>query len=283
MACSSPVCEIADDDRRQRVGALQPHHVAGIEFDIENIDAVAIRDQVAPVRALGRGERRGNDLEVDGAVGIGEDEQLVAAVGERILHAVLARRDQARRRLGIGEIDQPLLGGLVIAAGDHAEAAAGALMQMGEPAGILFLVDQHVVGLRRAEPVPPDLHRAMVVVELDIEEAVAVRAPDHAAVGLLDQIVAIGAGGPVAHADGKIFRALGVGAPGLQLVVRRMPRAAELEIFVVCGQRVAVENDMAHRRRRAACGRTVRAARPREICGNRQTVRPARARWNRLP
>ena len=49
---------------------------------------------------------------------------------------------------------------------------------------------------------------------------------------------------PVAHADREIFRTLGVGAPGLQFVVRRMPRAAELEIFVVRGQRVAVEHDL---------------------------------------
>ena len=72
----------------------------------------------------GEVERRGNDLEVDRVVGIGEDEQLIAAVGERILHAFLARRDQTRRRLGIGQIDQPLLRCLVIAAGDDAEAAA---------------------------------------------------------------------------------------------------------------------------------------------------------------
>ena len=129
-------------------------------------------DQVAPVGALGRGERRGDDLEVDRVVGIGEDEQLVAAVGERILHAFLARRDQARRRLGIGEIDQPLLRGLVVAAGDHAKAAGRTLMQMGEPAGILLFINQRVVGLLGAQPMPPDLHRAMVVVELDVEEAV---------------------------------------------------------------------------------------------------------------
>ena len=157
---------------------------------------VAMRDQVAPVGALGRGERRGDDLEVDGVVGIGENEQLVAAVGDRILHAVFARRDQARRRVGIGEIDQPLLGGFVVAAGDHAEAAAGAFMDMGEPAGILFLIDQDIVRLRRAEPVTPDLHRAVVVVELDVEEALAVGAPHHAAVGLLDEVVTVRAGCP---------------------------------------------------------------------------------------
>ena len=203
-----------------------------------------MRDQIAPVRALGCCQRRGHDLEVDRVIGVGEDEQLVAAVGDRILHAFLARRDQPRRRFGMRQIDQPLLGGLMVAAGDHAEAPAGAFMQMGEPAGILFLIDQRVIGLFGAEPMPPDLHRPVVVVELDVEEALGVRAPDHAAVGLLDQVVAVLAAGPVAHADRKIFRALGVGAPGLQRVVGRMPRAAELEIAVGGRQRVAVEHDL---------------------------------------
>ena len=163
--------EVADDDGGQRVGALQPHHMAGIKFDIDDVDAGAMRDQVAPVGALRRGQRRGDDLEVDRAVGIGEDEQFVAAVGDRILHAVLARRDQPRRRLRIGEIDQPLLRSFVVAAGDHAEAAAGAFMQMGEPAGILLLVNQDIVGLLGAEAMAPHLHRAMIVVELDVEES----------------------------------------------------------------------------------------------------------------
>ena len=117
-----------------------------------------------------------------------------------------------------------------------------ALMQMREPAGILLFIDQNVVGLLRAEPMAPDLHRAMVVVELDVEEALAVLAPDHAAVGLLDESSRSLPLVPVAHADREIFRAVGVGAPCLQPVVGRMPAAAELEI--VAGPRRA-------RRRRA--------------------------------
>src|SRR5664280_792539 len=50
------VAEIADDDGGERVGALQPHQVTGIEFDIYDIDALAMRDQVAPIGALGRVE-----------------------------------------------------------------------------------------------------------------------------------------------------------------------------------------------------------------------------------
>ncbi|OIQ72074.1 hypothetical protein GALL_463060 [mine drainage metagenome] len=74
--------KIPDDDGGQRIGAFQPHHVTGIKFEIENVDAFAARDQVAPVRPFRRFQLRGDDLEVDGAIGIGEDEQLVAAVGD---------------------------------------------------------------------------------------------------------------------------------------------------------------------------------------------------------
>ncbi|MET4602231.1 hypothetical protein ABIB90_001698 [Bradyrhizobium sp. JR4.1] len=52
-------------------------------------------------------------------------------------------------------------------------------------------------------------------------------------------------GRPVAHADGEIFRAFGVGAPGLPPVVVRVPAAAEFEICVVLGERIAVEHDVA--------------------------------------
>ena len=94
-----------------------------IEFDIDQVDALAMRDQVAPVGALRGSDRRGDDLEVDRAIGIGQNEQLLAAVGDRILHAGFARRHQPRFRLFIGKIDQPLFRGFVVAAGDDAETA----------------------------------------------------------------------------------------------------------------------------------------------------------------
>ena len=226
------------------MGALQPHQVAGVELDIHDIDALAVRDQVTPIGALRRGQRRRDDLEVDRVIGIGEDEQLIAAVGDRILHADFPRRDKACRRVGIGEIDQPLLGGFVVAAGDHAETSARTFVEMREPAGILLFIDQNIVRLRCTETMTPDLHRAMVVVEFDIEEALAVGAPHHRAVGLLDEIVTVGAIGPVAHADREIFRALNVGAPCLKPVIRRMPGAAEPEIFVVGRKLVAIEDNL---------------------------------------
>ena len=132
----------------------------------------------------------------------------------------------------------------MVAAGDHAKASAGAFMDMGEPAGILFLIDQDIVCLRRAQPMMPDLHRTMVVVELHIKERCRVRAPHHGAVGLLDQVVMILAIGPAAHPDREIFRSLDVGAPGHQPVIGRMPAAAELEVFMARSEFVAVEHDL---------------------------------------
>src|SRR5258708_24417389 len=102
-------------------------------------------------------------------------------------------------------------------------------MHMGEPAGIVFFINQNIVGLRCSQAMPPNLHRAVVVVELYVEEAFAVGCPHYRAVGLLDDVLKVSAGSPVAHANGKIFRALDVGTPGLEAVIRLLPRAAELE------------------------------------------------------
>ncbi len=115
---------------------------------------------------------------------------------------------------------------------------------MREPAGIFFLVNQDIVGLLCPQAMTPDLHRAVVVVEFYVKEAVGVLAPHHGAVGFLDYVVEVGLGRPVAHASGKIFRALEIGTPGLQPVIRRMPRAAELEIFMALRKLVAVEHDL---------------------------------------
>ena len=92
--------EVADHDRGERVGALQPHEMAGEEIDAQDVGAGPVRHQFAPLGAIRRGERRGDDLEIDGAAFVGEDEELFAAVGHAVAHALLARRDQPWRRVG---------------------------------------------------------------------------------------------------------------------------------------------------------------------------------------
>src|ERR1700694_3835017 len=106
-------------------------------------------------------------------------------------------------------------------------------MNMGKPAGILFLIDQSVVRLPCPQALPPTLLRAVVVIKPDIEEAFAVRTPHHGAVGFLDQVFTVCLVGPVAHPDREILRALDISAPGMKPVIRRMPGAAELEIIMI--------------------------------------------------
>ena len=122
------VGEVADHDRGQRILALQPHQMAGVERHADDVDAGPVRDQLAPVAAVGRRQRRHGDAEVDGAALVGQDEELVAAVVDAVAHAGLARRHQARHGVGVGEVDQPALGGLLVAGGDDAEAARRAFL-----------------------------------------------------------------------------------------------------------------------------------------------------------
>ncbi len=83
-----------------------------------------MRDQLAPVGAVRRGQRRDGDARKSMAPPwLVRMKQLVAAVVDAVAHAGLARRHQARRGIGVGEVDQPALGGLVVAGGDDAEAA----------------------------------------------------------------------------------------------------------------------------------------------------------------
>src|SRR3982074_1203180 len=116
-------------------------------------------------------------------------------------------------------------------------------MNMREPAGIVLFVNQDVVRLRRSQPVTPDLHRTMIFVELDVEEALRIRAPYHRAVGFLDQVVAVLSTLPIAQPDREIFRTLDVGAPGFQPMVGRMPGAAEPEVVVAGRGLIASAHD----------------------------------------
>ena len=125
-----------------------------------------------------------------------------------------------------------------------AEAAARAFLDAREPAAVLFLVDEDVVALRRAQPMAVDLQRPVVLVEADIEEERRIAAPHDVAAGLLDDVGQVLAGLPASHADGEILRAAQVGAPGFEAMVRRMLRLAEIEILRRLGQRVAVEDDL---------------------------------------
>ncbi len=162
--------------------------MTGVEFDVEDIDSRLMGDQLAPVRAGRRCQGRGGDAEVDGAAFVGENEKFIAAVGDAVADALLSRLDKARFGIRMGKIDEALFGRIMIAARDDTEAAAGAFLDACEPALVLLLVDEDIVGLGRAQAVTEDLQWPMIVVDPDIEEERRVRTPDDAAAGLRQDI-----------------------------------------------------------------------------------------------
>ena len=76
-------------------------------------------DELRPVLATRVGNRRGHDLEVLGAVRVGQHEEDVAAFLQIVLQARLARRDQLGRGGGLLRVKEAVLGGLVVVDGDH--------------------------------------------------------------------------------------------------------------------------------------------------------------------
>ena len=95
----------------------------------------------------------------------------------------------------------------------------------------------------RTQHMAIDLHRPVVVVQLDVEERFRIRRPDHAAVGFLDDVGGVRGRFPVAHADGEIFRTSNVRAPCLEHMVGRVTRAAEPEVFALLCKFIAVDDE----------------------------------------
>ena len=101
--------EVEDDQARPALLARQQNERADENHDIDEIAAVAVGDDLAPVRLGGIGARRLDDLEVAGA-GVGADEDPVAVVEHVVEMTRPARRDEerpGRRRVEIDDHASP--------------------------------------------------------------------------------------------------------------------------------------------------------------------------------
>jgi len=201
-----------------------------------------VRDEIDPVLGIRAGDGRGDDLEVFGAVGVGEDVEGAVALLDVVFAVGEAGRDQARGA-AVLRVDDPELGRLVVVRVDDDVAAAQGFVDADEEAGIGLLVDDFVVGLRRAHDVAADAERAVVVVVLGVVDGRTVGRPDAAAGDIFQHFVAVLAGRKVAEAEGVELAALPVGAPGEDPVARIVIAAAEAEILGAFSLDVAVEQD----------------------------------------
>ena len=122
---------------------------------------------------------------------------------DRVLVAMLARRDEpwlAFRPIGVDQVD---LGGLVVVGLDGDEARGLGLADPDVEALVLLLVDQHVGLARRAQAVAVDVEGSLVAVEPYVEQGLAVGAPDDRAAGLGKGLPQVLARGEVADLDGE--------------------------------------------------------------------------------
>src|SRR5262249_15832597 len=115
-------------DARQAILALEPYEPVFEDYERQDIDAWPVRNEIAPVCPIGRGERRPDNLEIFGAISIGADDQRRAAVKggmgfHFVLDAGLARGNKRRLGIGCGKSDEARLRWLVIVGRNIAEAS----------------------------------------------------------------------------------------------------------------------------------------------------------------
>ena len=234
--------ERANDDPRQALVPLLSNEVIGIDRHAGDHAALLVRHDVDPVRHAGRGQRRAHDLVILGAVGVGADEELVAAMRERVAQILGAGLHAEGRSGRVAEVEQMALGGGMVADPDHREGAGDGPLQPDEPAGIVL--GEHQLVVDAAEPMAVDLAGAMVCIDTDVVEAGAVVHPDDRAVGVDDDVVGVEAGREVADADDVQLGACRVGAPGELAVIGRGPGFVDAEEGAVAPLGIAVEHDL---------------------------------------
>ena len=158
---------------------------------------------------------RGHDAEVLG-VEVGEDDEAVALVVDAVLVVGRPRLHDDRLGLGLARPDERRLArGLALAGQQHDLLAAAQLDAQEEPL-VVLLEHEHVVGLRRAQPVAPHLVGPHGLVGDHVEEVRLVRRPGGAVVGALEHVVGVAPGGEVAEPHGEDLVAAGVGRPRQQ-------------------------------------------------------------------
>jgi hypothetical protein len=175
--------DVPDDDPGLGVLALQADEVARQRHVEQDHHAGAVRDEIAPGLEARARDRRGHDLEVLRPAVVRQDHEVRAVVLDRVAHHRPVGRDQPRLGVRVEAVDEPDFRGLVVTGRDGHERLRGGHLNVHEPAGVGFLVDQFVLVGGLAEPVTHHARGAVVFVQLDVVEALRVPGPDDVAGG----------------------------------------------------------------------------------------------------
>ena len=154
--------------------ALEPDEMLAEDDEILDHPPGKMGDDL-PQRKIDRG-RQGfvGDFPIDGAIGVGEEDQAIAQVRDHMLLSRLALGDGPRRPGGIGKIDQPDVRGREIAGLDYQEAVGERDPHRGGEPQRFLLIDELVLGRRSTEPMAKDLLSPLARITPHIEQPSAI-------------------------------------------------------------------------------------------------------------
>jgi hypothetical protein len=233
--------ELPHADAADAVGPLEQHEVVGVDVDAAELHAGAMRHDLGPVVAAGRGDGRLHELEVLGAVGVGDHEEATGVVLDAVLDVLLARLHHRELALRVVGVEEPhLVGDLGADVHDDVRVVLGGADAQVE-ALVVLLEHEHVVVGRRAEGVAPELVGPHGVVGLHVEERAVVERPGRAIVGARHEVGQVLASREIAEAEVVELGTGSVGRPREQAPVGGDVEGPEGEELAVARLDVLVE------------------------------------------
>src|SRR5690606_22356970 len=169
--------------------------------------------QFFPVGSCRIARQRGHDLEILGAVGVGQNEEDVATLLQIVLKAGFTRRDDLGVAKGIVGTQQAVLRGFMVADADRDPSVRARARGAHEETGIGLGIDKPVVGRVVATRMVENLGWPVVGVETSVAEAGIICVPDTRSTCILYRIGQVGAALQVADPQAVEFRALVVESP----------------------------------------------------------------------
>ena len=208
------------------------------------------RFEVFPVLRVSVGHARHHPLEVDGAILVGADVELPVAVVNRILDALLARREQLELSAGRRAVQEALFGRGGTGRGMQDVFLVVRAVDAKPIQFVLLLVDEPVFFLRLADDVMEQFVRSLGLVLDHVKDGLAVPGPLDAG-DLHELVLKEFAGRKVLDREVILAEAGGVGEESVEVAVIAGADRLGGEEFLSLGQLVDVDQDLLGRLQRA--------------------------------
>ena len=232
-------------DAQLRLSARPHGHDGEVPVGVDADDALARagdedRRPLLRPRAPDRGD---GDLEV-GAVGVVDDEQVVAGGFDRVVQARPAAAHEDRRSLDVGGVEEPHLGRRARGRVDDDPAAVAGRVVTGVKTLVVLLEEKAVPVRGGADAVGPHLPCAPRLVHPGVDDRRGVRRPREPVAESGDGVVDDVARLDVEDSQAEVLVADEVDADRPEFAVRGRGESARREVLFALGQEVAVPHGL---------------------------------------